>query len=68
MSSKKPELLAKLNSLLNHYGNNKNFVEHMDEWPRTIKELIYSSMELMIRFKLVELIPKNEEDPFIGME
>lgn len=50
------ELWQKLNSLVNHYGSDENFVSHIDEWPRTIKELIYSSDELMIRFKLIELI------------
>ena len=61
------ELLDKLNSLLNHYGSNENFVAHMDEWPKTIKKLIYNSMELMVHFKLVELISDMDDD-FVGME
>lgn len=63
----RPELYLKMNALINHYGKDEEFVKHMNEWPRTIKELVYSSMNLMIRFKLVELIPEDEE-LFIGME
>lgn len=64
------ELCQKLNSLVNRYGGDKNFVAHMDEWPKTVKELIYSSEKLMIRFKLIELIPEppeDEEDMVIGI-
>lgn len=66
----RPELYAKMDSLINRYGSDENFVAHMHEWPRTIKELIYNSMELMVRFKLVEPIPDhlNDEEAFIGME
>ena len=66
----KSELWAKLNSLLNHYGSDENFVKHMSEWPKTVKRLIYSSEELMVRFKLVELIPDpfDDENVIIGME
>ena len=48
------ELLIKLNSLVNRYGGDEEFVAHMDEWPRTIKKLIFSSPKLMIRFKLID--------------
>jgi hypothetical protein len=61
--------MSKLNSLVNRYGSDEKFVEHIKEWPRTVKELIYSSMDLMIRFKLVELIPDPlDDDVIIGME
>lgn len=63
------ELQQRLNSLVNHYGSIEKFVENMDEWPRTIKELIYGSTKLMVHFGLVELIPEQvDEDEFIGME
>lgn len=58
----RPELIARLNSLVNHYGSDAKFASHVDKWPRTIRELIYNSMELMIRFKLVELIPDPMDD------
>jgi hypothetical protein len=66
----RPQLWEKLNSLVNHYGGDENFIKHMDEWPKTVKELIYSSEKLMIRFKLIELIPDliDDEDVIIGME
>lgn len=66
----RPELWEKFNSLINHYGSDENFVAHMDEWPKTVRELIYSSTRLMIRFKLIELIPDplDDEETFIGME
>ncbi len=67
MKTNRPELLRKLNSIVNRYGGDENFVSHIDEWPKTVKELIYSSTELMIRFRLVELIPEpcNSEDVII---
>ena len=70
MCTNKQKLLSKLNSLVNRYGGDEVFTEHMSEWPRTIKELIYNSTELMIRFRLVELIPDplDDEEIFIGME
>jgi len=67
MVTNRPELWQKLNSLLNHYGSDENFVAHMGEWPRTVKKLIYSSEKLMLKFGLVELLPEPEET-FIGME
>lgn len=70
MKTNQPELWQKLNSLVNKYGSDENFVKHIDESPRTIKELIYSSINLMIRFKLAELIPDplEDEDLIIGTE
>lgn len=68
MGVNRPELWAKLNSLVNYYGSDENFVNHLHEWPRTVKQLIYSSEKLMLRFKLVELIPDPVEEIFIGME
>ncbi|KKN91191.1 hypothetical protein LCGC14_0220570 [marine sediment metagenome] len=65
-----PELHRKLNSLVNRCGGDENFVALMDEWPRTIKELIYGSEELMIRFRLLELIPDQPYDyeSSVGMD
>lgn len=70
MNTNRPEVWAKLHALVTRYGSDENFVSHMDELPRTVKELIYSSTELMVRFKLVELIPDplEDEDVFFGME
>lgn len=68
MFDNRPELLLKLNSLINRYGGDKEFTAHVDEWPRTIKDLIYSSKRLMLRFGLICLIPDYNEDEFIGME
>lgn len=62
MYTERRELWQKLNALVNHYGSDENFVSHIDEWPRTIKELIYSSNKLMIRFKLIELISRPLND------
>lgn len=70
MSTNRYELMKKLNSLLNRYGSDEEFVKHMDEWPKTIKQLIYGSTKLMLRFGLIELIPDPLDDSeiFIGME
>lgn len=70
MSTNRPELLSKLNSLVNRYGGDDAFVSRMDEWPKTIKDLIYGSEKLMLRFKLVELITDHvdEEELTVGME
>lgn len=64
MSRNKKQIWAKMNSVRNRYGSDEDFILHMDEWPRTVKELIYGSEELMIRFGLVELLP----GPFEGKE
>lgn len=65
MATHRPELFLKLNSLVNRYGSDEEFVAHMDEWPRTVKELICGSIKLMIRFKLVESIPDPSEDEMV---
>ncbi len=62
------ELQQRLNALVNRYGSIEEFVRHIDDWPRTIKELIYNSQELMVHFGLVELIPEVDESEFIGVE
>lgn len=64
------ELWEKLNSLVNRYGGDESFVTHMNEWPKTIKELIYTSEKLMLRFKLIELIPDplDDDEAIMGME
>lgn len=67
MSKNEQQIRAKMNSIWNYYGSDENFVAHMDKWPRTVRELIFSSTELMIHFKLVELLPDPKET-FIGME
>lgn len=54
--AQKQELWKRLNSLVNKYGGDDAFVSRMDEWPKTIKEMIYGSEELMLRFKLIGLI------------
>lgn len=52
MTTNRPELWCKFNSLVNKYGSDKEFVAHMYEWPRTIKELVFNSEKLMTRFRL----------------
>jgi hypothetical protein len=64
----RPELWAKLNSLINRYGGRENFVAHMDEWPRTIKELVFSSEKLIIRLGLAEPIPDPLDDEKVMWE
>ena len=70
MAKYRPELLSKLNSLINRYGGDKEFVAHIDEWPKTIHEMIFNSEKLMIRLGLLELIPDPLDDETIpiGME
>ena len=69
MSTNRPELWRKFNSLRNRYGNNANFVAHMDDWPKTIRELVYGSERLMIHLGMLEPLPDHvDEEAFIGME
>lgn len=62
MDTNRPELLLKLNSLINRYGGDEEFVAHMDQWPRTIRELVFSSPKLMVRFGLTEPPPDELDD------
>jgi len=66
----RPELWAKLNSLINRYGGVEEFVKHIDEWPRTVRELVVGSEELMLQLNLMEPLPDPLEDEtvIIGME
>lgn len=70
MSKNKEQIWARMNSIRNHYKNDKDFILHMDEWPKTVKKLIYNSEKLMIRFGLIELIPNppDDEEIFAEME
>ncbi len=52
MDTDRPELFRKLNSLINKYGGDGGFVKHMDEWPKVIKNFVFSSESLLIRFCL----------------
>ncbi len=60
MCRSKRELLMKLQSLINRYRGADNFVHMMDEWPKTIRTLVFSSTPLMIRLGM--LIPIREEE------
>lgn len=62
MQNDRPELYAKLNSLINKYGGDESIKLHIDELPNTVKELIFNSEELLIRFGLVEHIIDLEKD------
>lgn len=53
MSRSKRELLMKLQSLINRYRGAENFVHMMDEWPKTVRELVFSSTPLMIRLGML---------------
>lgn len=53
MCRSKLELLMKLQSLINRYRGAENFVSMMDEWPKTIKELVFNSTSLMIRLGML---------------
>lgn len=46
----RPELYRKLNSWVNKYGGDRAFANRINEVPRTIREFVYSSPELMKRF------------------
>ncbi len=54
MGTFRPELHTKLESLVVRYGGDENFVIHIHNWPKTIKKLVFSSPELMVRFGLEE--------------
>ena len=43
----------KLQSLINRYRGAENFVHMMDEWPKTIRTLVFSSPPLMIRLGML---------------
>ena len=43
----------KLQSLINRYRGAENFVHMMDEWPKTIRELVFNSKPLMIRLGML---------------
>ena len=53
MCRSKRELLMKLQSLINRYRGAENFVQMMDEWPKTIRTLVLSSTPLMIRLGML---------------
>ena len=52
MATYRPELRLKLNSLVNRYGSDEAFVANMHQWPRTIRDLVFNSPELIERFGL----------------
>lgn len=62
MVTYRPELLLKLNSLINRYGSDEAFVANMHQWPRTIKDLVFNSQKLMTRFGLVGPVPSSIDD------
>ena len=70
MKTNRSELLAKMESLVNKCGGDDEVVKHIDEWPKTIRQLVYDSKELMIRFRLLEVIPDPlyDEEKFTGLE
>lgn len=47
------ELLMKLQSLINRYRGAENFIYMMDEWPKTIRTLVFNSTPLMIRLGML---------------
>ena len=47
------ELMLKLQSLINRYRGAENFVYMMDEWPKTIRTLVFNSTPLMIRLGML---------------
>jgi len=60
MPTNRPELWDKLNALVNKYGGVEGFVAHMDEWPRTIREMVFGSTKLMEKFGMIETIEQPE--------
>ena len=60
MSKNRRELLIKMSALINRYGGIDGFVEHQEDWPRTIRRLVYSSEELLIHFGLASRWPRRE--------
>lgn len=70
MKTNRYELLAKMESMVNRNGGDSNVTKYIDEWPKTIRQLIYSSETLMIRFGLIERIPDPlyDEEKFTGLE
>lgn len=53
MCRSKRELLMKLQALINKYRGANNFVLMMDEWPKTIRALVFNSTPLMIRLGML---------------
>lgn len=54
------EVYLKLNSWVNKCGGDRAFANRIDEAPRTVRELVYSSPELMKRFGLTK--PETETE------
>jgi len=52
MSTHRPELTAKLTSLVNRCGGDMYFAENMLFWPKAIRRLVESSNDLMERFSI----------------
>lgn len=46
----RPEVYEKLNSWVNKCGGDLAFANRIHEVPRTVRELVYATPELMIRF------------------
>jgi len=55
----RPEVYLKLNSWVNKCGGDHEFAKRIAEAPRTVRELVYSSRELMARFRLTKPIEKH---------
>jgi hypothetical protein len=71
MCRSKRELLMKLQSLINRYRGAENFVHMMDEWPKTIRELVFNSTPLMIRLGMLMPLsyePMTSVDNEVGQE
>ena len=66
MTKNETQILMKMNSFRNRYSNNEDFIADMNNWPKTVRRLIFSNEKLMVYFGLVELVP--EDKMFIGME
>ncbi len=49
----RPELYQKLNSWVNKLGGDSAFADRIHEVPRTVRELVYETPELMKRFGLL---------------
>ena len=56
----RPEVYLKLNSWVNRCGGDRAFANRINESPRTVRELVYSSPELMERFGFTK--PETEVD------
>ena len=62
MCKSNKDLMLKLQSLINRYRGAENFVYMMDEWPKTIRTLVFSSTPLMIRLGMLMPIKNEESD------